>query len=1238
MRSSAEAWLNRTAPHDLERNAIEVKKCAEQGYVRNLEIDYINRSEQITPIEINATVVGSGESVRILSLCRDITERKQAEEALSKERNLVRALMDNVPDNIYFKDTDSRFITISKALAEKFNLSERAQSVGKTDFDFFTEDHARPAFEDEQKIIKTGEPLINLEEKETWPDGRTTWVSTTKVPLRDAQGQIIGTFGISRDITEHKLAEASREQERVLLKTLIDHLPNSVFVKDKEYKKTVVNTAHLKRVGVTLGRKEPLTEADLLGKTDFEVYPKELAEEYFAEDQRIIRDGETILGRQQCSVDSNGRQRWELISKIPLRDKERSLLGMVGIALDITERIQAEEKLKESETRYRLISNVVSDYVFSTNVKADGGLIAEWVAGAFEAMTGYTFEEYASIGGWRAIVHPDDYAIDDHDMEKLRSNQQVVTELRTIMKSGKVVWVRVYAHPVWDEKRNILAGIYGAVQNISEQKRVETELRTRETQLATASKIARMGYWEYDVDKDLFLFNDHFYNIFRTTAEQVGGYTMSSAQYAQRFVHPDDLSVVGTEIQKALETTDPNFSRDIEHRIIFADGSIGYISVRIFVIKDDKGRTIRTYGVNQDITVRKQAEEALRESEERFRSLYENSTVGIYRTTPDGKILLANPALINMLGYSSLEEFAAKDLQREGLDHSYDRSRFLKSVESRGEVKGLESCWVKRDGTRVFIRENSHVIRDSQGKTLYYDGIVEDITEQKRTEESLMRLNQAVAASSEVIFMTDRSGIITFANAAFAQLYGHEPNEVIGKATPRILKSGVQQREKYTAFWHTLLNRQIVKEEWINRTKDGRLLNIEITANPILDSQGKIVGFLCIQRDVTEQRNLEKEMHQAQKLESLGTLASGIAHDFNNILGIIMGHSSIISISHSDPQRLKASIAAIDKASERGASLVRQMLTFARKGDVEFTPIQVNDSVKEIEKLYHETFPKTMTLSCRLTDGLPLITADSTQLHQVLLNLCVNARDAMSGTGTLTISTGIISGESLRSRFIDATFEQYVSVKVDDTGVGMDEATIQRIFDPFFTTKEVGKGTGLGLAVVFGIVESHEGFIDVQSKIGQGTTFSLYFPVKKLLSAKSIDHEKEVKKGVPGGTETILVVEDEELLRELIHISLEGNGYTVLTASNGEEAIEVYKQNQQKIALVLSDLGLPILSGREILKKLRAHNPAIKFIMATGYTDPGERSEIFRDGAKEIVQKPYNMNDLLNKIRDVLDA
>jgi PAS domain S-box-containing protein len=275
---------------------------------------------------------------------------------------------------------------------------------------------------------------------------------------------------------------------------------------------------------------------------------------------------------------------------------------------------------------------------------------------------------------------------------------------------------------------------------IEDQKAAEEALRISEAQLSDALRMARAGHWEYDILRDTFRFNDNFYRIFRTTAKDIGGYTMSSADYARRFCHPADAPLVAKEVQAAIETTDPNYSRQLEHRILYADGEAGYITVRFFIAKDATGRTVKTYGVNQDITERKKAERELQESEERFRTLYENTTIGLFRTTPDGRIILANPTLVKMLGYSSFGELAERNLEKDGFEPSYPRSDFLKRLDKDGKIIALESAWKRQDGTVIYVRESASTIRDAQGRILYYDGTVEDITARKKAEEEKARI------------------------------------------------------------------------------------------------------------------------------------------------------------------------------------------------------------------------------------------------------------------------------------------------------------------------------------------------------------------------------------------------------------------------------------------------------------------------------------------------------------------
>ncbi len=628
---------------------------------------------------------------------------------------------------------------------------------------------------------------------------------------------------------------------------------------------------------------------------------------------------------------------------------------------------------------------------------------------------------------------------------------------------------------------------------------------------------------------------------------------------------------------------------------------------------------------------RKRAEDALIESEQRYRSLFENSIDGILLTVPDGQILAANPEACRILGRTEDE---LRKVGRSGVVDSED-PRLAAALEERrrtGRVRG-ELTLVRKDGSKIPAEVSSAVLKDGDGKERS-SMIIRDITEQKRAEEALRLWVAALQSAANAIVITDRDGAILFVNAAFTQLTGYSEEEAIGR-NPRILKSGKSPVSFYKGLWDTILSGKVWHGQLVNKRKDGSLYDEEMTVTPVRNGN-EVTNFIAIKNDISERKRLQEQLIQSQKMESIGVLAAGIAHDFNNVLGIIMGHSSLMQRVDSGNERITNGVKAIGQAAERGASLVRQMLTFARKTDISFALLSLNDSVMELQKLFYETFPRTITLVCNLEDDLPLVTADSTQVHQVLLNLSVNARDAMEGSGALIITTETAAGEKARSRFPDASAASYAVVTVTDNGQGMDDETRQHIFEPFFTTKGPGKGTGLGLSVVFGIMENHKGFIDVKSEPGHGTTFSLYFPVDSD-AAKDAEPGDTIERRMTGGKETILVVEDEDMLRELAESVLTSKGYNVVAASDGEEAVEIYERQWKEIDLVFSDYGLPKLSGSEVLKRMKTINPEVKFIFATGFVDPDRKSTLLRNGAKEVILKPYKPAEIVDKVRDILD-
>ncbi|MFA6439057.1 MAG: PAS domain S-box protein [Bacteriovoracaceae bacterium] len=655
------------------------------------------------------------------------------------------------------------------------------------------------------------------------------------------------------------------------------------------------------------------------------------------------------------------------------------------------------------------------------------------------------------------------------------------------------------------------------------------------------------------------------------------------------FVHPDYQKLALHRIQQSLRDGVP--IPLMEEKFVRLDGTVIDVEVSAISFPYDGKPAVLT--VFNDITERKHAEETIL-AEKNFSTAIIDSLPGLFYIYDDkGKFLRWNKNVEILSGYSSDEILNMSPLDFfEEPDKTYI-AEIIRQVFITGKDATADVDFVSKNRTKTRYSFSGKIFMTEGKPTLI--GIAIDIAERKRAEQELLKIRLGIERSSDAIFMTDTVGVIQYVNPAFENIYGYTSNEACGQ-TPRILKSGKNTLSYYSQLWDTLLSKNAFTAEISNKTKGGSLISVEVSNNPILDKQDNIIGFMGIHRDITlrkqseeKEKNLESQLNQAQKLESIGTLSSGIAHDFNNILGIILGHTTLLQHLRENPKKLSQSIEAIINATQRGSSLVKQLLTFARKSEVIFETVYINDIITEINILLRETIQKNIVISTSLQQDLPAIVADASQIHQVLLNLCVNARDAMPNGGTLAISSSTIEGEAIKLQFKKITARLYVKIEVVDTGIGMDEATRLRIFEPFFTTKGPGKGTGLGLSTVFGIVEHHSGFIDIRSVLGKGTSCIVYLPIPE----RSLEELVVVKndcKEIPGGTETILLIEDEELLRELVNAILVSKGYTILIAVDGVEGVEMYKGHQEQISLVLSDLGLPLLDGSEVFKKIREIN------------------------------------------------
>jgi PAS domain S-box-containing protein len=699
-------------------------------------------------------------------------------------------------------------------------------------------------------------------------------------------------------------------------------------------------------------------------------------------------------------------------------------------------------------------------------------------------------------------------------------------------------------------------------------------------------------------------------------------------------VHPDYKELVRQRVMGAIEQG--KAQPMTEEKFLCLDGTV--IDVEVVSVPTIFKGMKAVQVVARNITDRKLVVEVLRHSEEMFRGVISAVPVGI-GIVSNREVQWVNDSLLHLIGRQK-EEIIKKNARIfYSSDEMYDQvgKQFYDDLREKGRAH-IEVDWQHKDGSILNIYLTGGAV-DQQAISRGIVFAALDITERKRAEvelkESEERYRRLVEFSPDAI-VVHSEGKIRYVNPAALTLLGAtKASELIGKPFLDIIHS--DYRDSVHQQIITLMKEDTalpLTEQKFIRLDDGSIVDVEVAAMPIVYKEKSAMQLVV--RDISEQKKLQGQLLQTQKIQSIGTLAGGIAHDFNNILGIILAYSSLLDKSKLTPDKFSVSIIAINQAVQRGAALVRQILTFARKTDILFEPTDIPELIHELLSMLGQTFPKTITFSESIEKSLPFILADRTQIHQALLNLCINSRDAMPQGGSISISAGKQTKEQIYQKFPDAREKEYVCLTVTDTGKGMDEATRQRVYDPFFTTKEKGKGTGLGLSVVYGIVQAHHGFIDVKSDMGRGTTFRLFFPVP-VISEQTAVPQQSVESYEIGGTETIMFVEDEELLLQMVSFLLESKGYKVLCARDGLEAVNIFLSHKQEIALVITDMGLPVMTGTDEFKKLREIDPNVKVIFASGFFEPDIKSELQKDGDNGFIQKPYDPNDILRMIRQVLD-
>jgi PAS domain S-box-containing protein len=644
--------------------------------------------------------------------------------------------------------------------------------------------------------------------------------------------------------------------------------------------------------------------------------------------------------------------------------------------------------------------------------------------------------------------------------------------------------------------------------------------------------------------------------------------------------------------------------------------------------------------LEQYVLEREKAEDALAEERNLLRTLIDNMPDRIYAKDLESRFIICNKALAARMGTANPDEIVGKsdfDFLPHDLAEKF-RNDELVIIQSGQPLINCEEPMDNSTGETRWNLATKVPLRDNQGNIIGIVGLGRDITERKHAEEALKesekRYRYLVEHSPNSIAIHREEKFI-YVNAAAIKLFGAKDSaELIGRSFFNFI------HPDYKETVHQRILKALEESKAIPLTEekflrlDGGVVDVEVVTLPII-LEGK-PAMQVVANDITERKKLQQELAQSQKMQSIGTLAGGIAHDFNNILNIILGYTTLLYKYKSDDQKFSESITAISQTVQRAAALVRQILTFARKTDVSIEPINLIDLVHELVTMLKQTFPKIIIFREEFQKDIPSIHADHTQVHQAILNLCVNARDAMPNGGTITMKVEQQLKEQVMERIPAADQDSYVCISVTDTGEGMDEATRLRVFDPFFTTKPPGKGTGMGLSVVYGAIQAHHGYVQVESELGHGTTFRLYFPAQSI-SKQKVDSTQPIESFEIGGTETILLVEDEEFLLDLVHLMLESKGYKVYSAKDGVEALELYESHKQEINLVFSDMGLPGLTGIDEFRKFKELDPSVKVVFASGFFETNIKSDLLKAGVKGFIQKPYMTDEILQIVRKVLD-
>ena len=1185
-----------------------------------------------------------------------ITGRKQAEEALARNRAYLQTIVANEPECVKLLDRIGCLLDMNPAGLAMIEADSLEQVRGHCVHPIVKAGPDRAAFEEMVAAVFRGETrqltfeIIGLK-------GTARWLESHSVPLWDAPHEKIESLlAVTRDITQRKQAE---EQTRTFAR-LSERL--SVSIDPRAAAGAVTDTA------LELFNWDACF---LLLYDDATDIVRELINQDTINDQRVtvpiaagvlhptptlrrvIEHGGQLELRRDATDDKTDTRRFGDLNRpslsllyVPLRHlgqvtgflsvqsyrrdayTARDLVTLQALAdqcAGAIARIDAEAALRAALTeaqRFRAamdevhacvyMKDVQSRYIYANRPTVD---LFGCGAGALMGRDDTEFFPPDTVRRLREIdarVFAGEQTVEEIDIPNATGGRRVYWEVKT----------PIYA----DAERKTVCGLLGISTDITERKLMEEVLQHSRSLLAESEKMGKVGSWEFDIATRQQLWTETVYDI-----HEVDHACQPTVEQGINFYTPASRPIIKRAVQRAIELGE---TFDVELQIITAKGNLRHVHA---IGHADLVRG-KVFGFFQDITQQKRAEQALHESQALYHSLVTQMPIGLFRKDIEGRYVLVNPGFCRLKGVKAEEflgktplqvnggETAAPDVTGLATKYAAEGEDHHRLIMETGKAVELDEEYLLAGGKKHFVHVMKLPVFNPDGKVIGTQGVMFDITALKQAEEQVNLQFSALTAAANAIVITDRHGKIEWVNPSFTKLTGYRAAEAIG-GNPRVLKSGQHPPAFYAKLWATITTGNVWHGELVNKRKDGRLYTEDMTITPVRGADGQIAHFVAIKQDATERRLLENRLQQAQKMEAIGTLAGGIAHDFNNILAAIFGYGNLLQQDTEGNSAAQEDIGEILKAATRAKDLVQQILTFSRQRERKREVIHLDIVVKEAMKFLRASLPAQIKIEMQLANDAPAVLADPTQIYQVTMNLATNGLHAMGGqAGTLTVSLESFQPDeqSIQAR---SEFQpiQYARLVIADTGCGMEAKTLEHIFEPFFTTKPVGKGTGLGLAVMHGIVQSHEGIVTVESEVGRGTTFSLYFPAQ---TGHATLTETTMAKLGQGRSQNILLLDDEPALTASFRKLLERLNYQVTTSNSAREAVALFRENPAQFDLVITDLTMPEMNGLEVARQLRSLRPDVPIIMASGLTPELTPENLHDAGICELLEKPVSLTVL----------